>query len=221
MVINGMRSPLKMNYKFSILEKEIAFNGFFRLEKYRLRHTLYGGGWSQPLSRELFVRGECVAVLLYDPVADRVVLIEQFRVGAIALQPERAWLVEIVAGAVETGETVEDVAYREAEEEAGCQIQALHKIGQFFTSPGACGERLTLYCGKVDSAGVGGVHGLAYEHEDILVETVAFEEAFERVKTGVIDSAVPIIAIQWLALNRDWLRREWTAELRDFADSGG
>jgi len=200
-----------MDYKFSILEQETAFNGFFRLEKYRLRHTLYGGGWSHPLSRELFVRGECVAVLLYDPVADRVVLIEQFRVGAIALQPERAWLVEIVAGAVEAGETFEDVAYREAEEEAGCQILALHKIGRFFTSPGACGERLTLYCGKVDSTGVGGIHGLADEHEDILVETVAFEEAFGRVKTGAIDSAIPIIAIQWLALNRDWLRREWTA----------
>jgi len=209
-----------MNYKFSILEKETAFDGFFRLEKYRLQHTLYGGGWSRPLSRELFVRGECVAALLYDPVADRVVLIEQFRVGAIALQPERAWLVEIVAGAVETGETAEEVACREAEEEAGCQILALHKIGRFFTSPGACGERLTLYCGKVDSTGVGGIHGLADEQEDIWVETVAFEEAYERVKTGAIDSAIPIIAIQWLALNRDWLRREWTADLLGFTDSG-
>lgn len=198
-----------MNYQFSILEKEIAFNGFFRLEKYKLKHTLYAGGWSQPLSRELFVRGECVAVLLYDPMADKVVLIEQFRVGAIALQPERAWLVEIVAGAVEDGETVEAVAYREAEEEAGCQILSLHKIGRFFTSPGACGERLTLFCGKVDSAGIGGIHGLVDEHEDIWVKTVAFDEAFGMLETGVIDSAIPIIAIQWLALNREWLRREW------------
>jgi len=198
-----------MDYKFSILKQEPVYKGFFRLEKFSLKHTLFAGGWSPPLNRELFVRGECVAVLLYDPIADRVVLIEQFRVGALLLQPERAWLVEIVAGAVEAGETVEAVACREAWEEAGCTIQSLHKIGRFFTSPGAFGERLTLFCGRVDSAGVGGIYGLADEHEDILVKTVAFSEALTMVGTGVIDSAIPIIAIQWLALNRDWLRREW------------
>jgi ADP-ribose pyrophosphatase len=102
-----------MKKQFEILDKEIVYPGFFRMEKYRLKHTLFAGGWSPEISRELFVRGSCVAVLLYDPHADKVVLIEQFRAGAI-LQPDRAWLVEIVAGAIEEGETAEEVAYRES-----------------------------------------------------------------------------------------------------------
>ncbi|MDD5274329.1 MAG: NUDIX domain-containing protein, partial [Methylovulum sp.] len=157
-----------MTKAFSILSKETVYNGFFRLEKYRLKHTLYAGGWSAELNRELFVRGECVGVLLYDPHTDQVVLIEQFRVGALA-QPDHAWLVEIVAGAIEEGETASEVAYREALEEAGCTIEELLEISQFYTSPGGTAERLTLFCGKVDCTAVGGIHGLADEHEDIMV----------------------------------------------------
>ena len=180
----------------------------FRSEKYRLKHTLYEGGWSEELSRELFVRGECVGVLLYDPHADEVVLIEQFRVGAV-LHPERAWLVEIVAGAIEEGETATEVAYREAMEEAGCEIQELLEISQFYTTPGGSSERLTLFCGKVDAQNVGGVHGLVDEHEDILVKAVPFAEAYKMLENREIESAIPIIALQWLALNRVSLRERW------------
>jgi ADP-ribose pyrophosphatase len=197
-----------MTKKFNILDKQTPYNGFFRLEKYRLKHTLYGGGWSEELNRELFVRGECVGVLLYDPQSDEVVLIEQFRVGAL-LCPERAWLVEIVAGAIEEGETAADVAYREALEEAGCEIQELLEISQFYTTPGGSSERLTLFCGKVDAQNVGGVHGLVDEHEDILVKAVPFTEAYKMLETREIESAIPIIALQWLALNRISLRERW------------
>jgi len=197
-----------MKKQFQILNKRICYDGFFRLEKLTLKHTLYGGGWSDELSRELFIRGECVGVLLYDPYADKVVLIEQIRVGALA-EGERAWLVEIVAGAIESGETAEAVAYREAQEEAGCQIQELLPISQFYTTPGACGEKLSLFCGKIDSTGIGGLHGLAEEGEDIMVTTVSFEEAYAMLSNGSIISAIPIIAIQWLALNREKLRKRW------------
>ncbi|MDD5125572.1 NUDIX domain-containing protein [Methylovulum sp.] len=197
-----------MKKEFSILNKEILYDGFFRLEKYRLKHTLYAGGWSAELGRELFVRGECVGVLLYDPHTDQVVLIEQFRVGALQ-QPERAWLVEIVAGAIEEGETAVETAYREALEEAGCAIEELLEISRFYTTPGACAERLTLFCGKVDSTNVGGIHGLDEEHEDILVRAVDFADAYKMLETCEIDSAIPIIALQWLALNRTTLRRRW------------
>jgi ADP-ribose pyrophosphatase len=199
-----------MSQAFSILNHEILYNGFFRLEKYRLKHTLYAGGWSAELDRELFIRGECVGVLLYDPNTDQVVLIEQFRVGAL-VQPDRAWLVEIVAGAIEEGETAAEVAYREALEEAGCAIEELLEISRFYTSPGGTAERLTLFCGKVDSTGVGGVYGLAEEHEDILVRAVDFADAYRMLETREIESAIPIIAIQWLALNRTMLRQRWAA----------
>jgi len=199
-----------MKKQFEILQKEIVYPGFFRMEKYRLKHTMYGGGWSAEISRELFVRGDCAAVLLYDPKADKVVLIEQFRAGAI-LQPDRAWLVEIVAGAIEPGETAEEVAYRESMEEAGCAIEELIGISRFYTTPGCSSEWLTLFCGKVDSTQVGGVHGLDDEHEDILVRAVDFDEAYRMLENGEIASAIPIIAIQWLALNKQKLRQAWGA----------
>jgi ADP-ribose pyrophosphatase len=197
-----------MTKQFEVLDKEIVYSGFFRMEKYRLKHTLYAGGWSAEISRELFVRGSCVAVLLYDPHTDKVVLIEQFRAGAI-LQPDRAWLVEIVAGAIEEGETAEEVAYRESLEEAGCEIQELIVINEFYTTPGGAAERITLFCGKVDSSGVGGIHGLDHEDEDIWVRAVDFDEAYVMLENNEIESAIPIIAIQWLALNKQKLKQKW------------
>ncbi len=197
-----------MDKQFEILNKETVYQGFFRLEKYRLKHTLFGGGWSAEITRELFMRGSCVAVLLYDPDADKVVLIEQFRTGAI-LNPDKTWLVEIVAGAIEEGETANEVAYREALEEAGCEIQQLMIINEFYTTPGGSSEWITLFCGKVDSTQVGGIHGLDHEDEDILVRAVDFDEAYRMLENGEIESAIPIIAIQWLALNKQRLRKEW------------
>ena len=197
-----------MKKEFEILDKEVVYPGFFRMEKYRLKHTLFAGGWSSEISRELFVRGSCVAVLLYDPHADKVILIEQFRAGAI-LQPDRAWLIEIVAGAIEEGETAEEVAYRESFEEAGCEIQELMVINAFYTTPGCSAERITLFCGKVDSSKAGGIHGLDHEDEDILVRAVDFSEAYCMVENNEIESGIPIIAIQWLALNREKLRQKW------------
>jgi ADP-ribose pyrophosphatase len=197
-----------MSKEFKIINKEILYSGFFRMEKYCLQHTLYAGGWSAAINRELFVRGSCVAVLLYDPERDKLVLIEQFRAGAI-LQPDRAWLVEIVAGAIEEGETAIEVAYRESIEEAGCEIQELIVINEFYTTPGGASERITLFCGKIDSTKVGGIHGLDHEDEDIWVRSVDFDEAYRMVESNEIESAIPIIAIQWLALNKEKIRQKW------------
>jgi ADP-ribose pyrophosphatase len=194
--------------QFEVLDKQTVYQGFFRLEQYTLKHTLFNGGWSQPITRELFRRGNCVAVLLYDPDRDEVVLIEQFRVGAV-YQPQRAWLIEIVAGAIEDGETAEDVAYREAIEEAGCEIKELLEIQQFYTTPGGCSERITLFCGRVDSTAVGGVHGLVEEDEDIRVSAVKFADVFQMLEDGLIESGIPIIAIQWLYIHRDTLKTRW------------
>ena len=194
--------------QFEVLDKQTVYQGFFRLEQYTLKHTLFNGGWSQPITRELFRRGNCVAVLLYDPDRDEVVLIEQFRIGAV-YQPQRAWLIEIVAGAIEDGETAEDVAYREAIEEAGCEIKELLEIQQFYTTPGGCSERITLFCGRVDSTAVGGVHGLVEEDEDIRVSAVKFADVFQMLEDGLIESGIPIIAIQWLYIHRDTLKTRW------------
>ncbi len=195
-----------MERQFEIVGKESVYEGFFVMEKFRIRHTLFAGGWSGEISRELFRRNNCVAVVLYDPDEDKVVLIEQFRVGAAA-NSDRAWLVEIVAGAIDEGETAEQVAIRESKEEAGCEILELQLISKFYTTPGGSSEMISLFYGRVDSRQIGGIHGLAHEHEDILVYTAAFEEVYRMLEDGRIESGIPIIAVQWLALNRDKLRK--------------
>jgi ADP-ribose pyrophosphatase len=194
-----------MEKGFEILEEDSEYQGFFNLSSYKLRHTLFEGGWTEPIRRELFHRGHCVGVIPYDPVLDKVVLIEQFRIGAIKDKAD-PWLTEIVAGAVEAGESPDAVAYRESMEEAGCMIRELLRIGEFFTSPGGTSEKITLFCGLIDSSEVGGIHGLREEHEDIRTMVVDFEEAFSWIESGVVDSAIPIVGLQWLALNRGRLR---------------
>ncbi|HET8807395.1 MAG TPA: NUDIX domain-containing protein [Methylophaga sp.] len=195
--------------RFEIIAEKPVFEGFFAVKELTVRHTLYQGGWSASLKREVFHRGECVAVILYDAVEDAVVIIEQFRVGALQLNDERAWLLEIVAGAIEPGETPEDVARREALEESGCDIQELIKINAFFTSPGGTSELLHLFCGKIDSRNIGGFHGMEDENEDIAVAVLPFDDVYQLLNNGKIISAIPIIAIQWLYIHREQIRQKW------------
>lgn len=196
--------------KFEIIEQQLCYQGFFRLERYRLRHELFSGATSDVLTRELLERGHAAAVLPYDPERDTVVLIEQFRIGALN-DTYGPWLLEIVAGVVEEDESAESLVRREAVEEAGCIIQELLPICEFLVSPGGASERINLFCGRVDSSAVNGVHGLAEEGEDILVHVLPFEEALRLMTDGRIRSATPIIALQWLALHRDEVRAHWGA----------
>ena len=199
-----------MSQQIEILERETAFDGFFRIERFRLRHGLFAGGLSGTVTRELFERGNSAAVLLYDADRDEVVLTEQFRIGALNA-PGGAWLMEIVAGIVEPGERGEDVVRREAQEEADALVNDLIPICEYIASPGGSSERVALFCGKVDTSGMGGIHGLDEEDEDIKVHVVPFDEAFAMIETGTVNSAMPIMALQWLALNREWVRDRWAS----------
>ncbi len=185
-----------------------AYDGFFAVDRYRLRHALFAGGMGQEIVREVFERGHAAAVLPYDPVRDEVVLIEQFRIGAHA-GGRPPWLIEIVAGIIEDGETPADVARREAKEEAGCEIGRLEVVGNIIVSPGGSSEVVSIYCGETAAKGIGGVHGLAHEGEDIRVQVVPAAVAFDMVRTGKIYGAPPVIALQWLALNHADLRQRW------------
>ena len=193
-----------------VLNTEIVWKGFFRMDRLRLRHRLFAGGWGQPLTREVFERGHAAALLPYDPVRDEVVLIEQFRVGALTAGAE-PWLVEIVAGIIEDGETAEDVVRRETVEEAGCEVTDIVPVMDVFTTPGGSSERIAIFLGRVDAEGVGGVHGLADEGEDIRVFTESLDAALARLAHGGITNVIAVAALQWLALNRDKLRRQWLA----------
>ena len=192
-----------------VLQRETCFKGFYRLDRLQLRHRQFAGGMGPQLSRELFVRHDAVCVLPYDPQRDSVVLIEQFRVGAMD-KSSNPWLLELVAGLIDKDEQPEEVAHREAEEEAALQLAALWPITQYYPSPGGSDERVHLYLGRCDSEGVGGVHGLAEEGEDIRVHVWPLEDALQAVKDGRIDNAASIIALQWLALNRAEVRGLWS-----------
>jgi ADP-ribose pyrophosphatase len=194
-------------YLYEILEEITAYRGFFRLLQFKLRHTLFRGGWSKILTRELFCRGDCVAVVPYDPLTDQVVLIEQFRAGALPHAEDTKWMLEIVAGAIEEGETAEEVARRELQEEAGLKPLELSLITRFYTSPGGSSERISLFYARVEAAQAGGICGLDAEDEDIKVHVLSFCEAFAKLESGAINSAIPILGLQWLALHRDRLRR--------------
>lgn len=184
-----------------ILNQGVKYGGFFCIKHIKLRHRLFAGGWTVPFSRELFERGESAAVLLYDKARDCIVMIEQFRIGLIG--EEDPWMTEIVAGMIEKGESPEEVARREAEEETGCRQVDLKKISRYFPSAGGSSEAIHLFCGLVDSEGIDGVHGVEGENEDIRVKKVSFDEACRMVDQGEIRDAASIIAILWLRLNKE------------------
>jgi ADP-ribose pyrophosphatase len=192
-----------------VVEKKTAYSGYFRIDRYRLRYSLYEGGTSPEVVREIFERGQVAALLMIDPDRDAVVLIEQFRPGPFAAG-DPPWLIETVAGVIEGDESAEEMARREAMEEANCEITDLFPIMRFFTSPGASTESVTLFCGRVDSSNAGGVHGLDDEGEDIRVMVVSVDEALSLLNEGRIVNAKTIIALQWLAANYDSVKHRWS-----------
>jgi ADP-ribose pyrophosphatase len=191
-----------------VLDRTVPHAGFLTVQRYRLRHRLFGGGWTPPLEREVCLRGSAAGVLPYDPERDALVLVEQFRMGPYAAG-EAPWMIEIVAGFIEDGETPEAVAARECVEECGCTVGALLPITRYFPSPGGLAERVHLFCGKVDSRQAARVGGLVHDSEDIRVQVVPWRVARGQIARGGYANAATVIALQWLALNRRRVRRAW------------
>lgn len=186
----------------------VAFQGRFRVSRYEFRHGLYQGGQSAILKREVFERGTAAAVLPYDPRRDEVVLIRQFRAGSyVAGRHPFTW--EIVAGIIEGDESPEDLARREAVEEASLEVGEVIPIHDVILSPGACSEGCVIFLGHVDTTNAGGIFGLESEGENILVKVLPFAEVRTMLEHGEIDNAIGVIALQWLALHRDEVRARW------------
>jgi len=198
-----------MKYEAEILDTETGYDGFFELKRFHLRHSLYAGGWSKELIRERVERKEASSVLLYDPELDQVVMIEQFRIGAMESGRE-AWLLETIGGLLEPGESPDEVAIRESMEEAGCEAIELEPICEFYVSPGTATEKIHLFCARVDASNAGGIHGIDEEGEDIRVEVLSSEEVIAELYGGRVNSTSAIIAIQWLAMNKERIRGKWS-----------
>ncbi|MBE3917212.1 ADP-ribose diphosphatase [Vibrio parahaemolyticus] len=190
-----------------IISKESVFEGFFKMVKYRFKHKLFAGGWSDVVEREMFERGHAAAMLPYDPKTDQVVIIEQIRIGA--LEHEHPWQLEIVAGMIDRDESAEEVIRREAEEEAGITVGRVASVTSYYPSSGGCSEKLDVFVGEVDASKAHGIHGLDYEDEDIRVHVLSREQAYQWVKDGRFENGASIIALQWLQLNHQELRSQW------------
>ena len=202
-------SPVTFDKKdVEIIARETLYRGFFSLNLYRFRHRLFNGEMSPEITREIFERGHAAVLLPYDPVRDEVVLIEQLRIAAVDTS-NSPWLLEMVAGMIETGESVEDVCRREAQEEAGVVVGRCKPVLSYLASPGGTSERLSLMVGEVDATQAKGIHGLVDENEDIRVHVVSREQAYQWVEEGKIDNAASVIALQWLQLHYEKLRTEW------------
>ena len=183
-----------------VQEETTIHSGFLNLRQYAITHKLFNGGTSAVLNRESIVRPSSVGVILYDPSRQQVVLVEQFRMGPF-LSNDDPWLLEVVAGMSEPGETLDAVARREVAEETGYQVTSLLPVTDFYLSPGASNEKLKLYCALVDASRAGGTFGVANEGEDIKVHVLSLSDAYDMVTDGRINNAPAVIALQWLKLH--------------------
>ena len=185
-----------MHYR--LIDKRSLYNGFFRLDAFTVEHDRFDGG-NQIIVREHLERGDAVAILLYDPARDAVLFIEQFRIGPAVrsdVREQDAWLIEIVAGMVDEGETPETCARRECVEEAGYAPERLQPLGSYYATPGGSSEHIYLYLGEVNAdKPCGGGGGLDEEHEDIRTLWVGRKQAMRWVHEGRINSAAPMLAL--------------------------
>lgn len=187
--------------QWSLESRNTVHQGFYQIDTVAFRHELHTGGSTGLVERELFVRGNVVGVIPYDPATDSVALLEQFRIGAMHQSPD-PWLTEIVAGMIDTDETPEQVAIREAREEAGLNLESVQLISHYLASPGASTEEVFIYYAETDLSDIGGLHGVADEDEDIRVSVISADDAFALMDKGVIKNALSIIGLQWLKLKR-------------------
>lgn len=203
-------TPIVFNKKDVFnLTKRILYKGFFSLYEYRFQYRKFDGSVSEAVTREILDRGHAVVLLAYDDKRDEVVLIEQIRIAAIDTQ-DTPWMLELIAGMMDhDNESSEEVAKREAMEEAGIMVGQCKPIISYLASPGGLTEQLHILVGQVDSSTARGVHGLAEENEDIKVHVVSREQAYQWVEEGIINNAASIIALQWLQLNHQSLKDEW------------
>lgn len=195
-------APVFGRQDVEVLDLAICHQGHLRVEKLQLRCRLYEGGWSAPFFREVLKREQGVGVLPYDPVADKLLLVEQFRVGCLEDLANGPWALELIAGLQDTEEDLETLVRREAREEAGLALAGpLLPVAAYYNSPGGSSERLSVYCARFDSSHGTGVYGVAGESENIRTVILDRQVALAALSAGRINNAMSIIALQWLQLN--------------------
>lgn len=184
------------------------YASFFAVEEYDVAWRRFDSAMSATVTRAVFVSGDAVTVLPYDPVRDRVLVVEQFRAGPLARGDAQPWQIEGVAGRIDPGETPEEAARRESVEEAGLQIGALLPVASYYPSPGGLSEYIYSYVALTDLPdGAAGVFGVEAEAEDIRGHLMGFDALMALVNSGEIDNAPLILTALWLQRERGRLRQ--------------
>ena len=190
-----------------VLARHEPYAAFFAVEEHALRHRQHDGTFGPTLQRAAFVSGDAVTVLPYDPVRDRVLLIEQFRFGPHVRGDSNPWQLEVIAGRIDAGENAEAAARREAAEEAGLALDRLLQIAAYYPSPGAYAEFLYSYLAIADLPdGIEGTFGVAGEAEDIRTHLVPFDRLMALCASGEIGNAPTLLSSLWLSRERPQLR---------------
>ena len=189
-----------MSPKFKILDKKNIHDGFFKMNEVTLKYKKYNGDWSNAIKRELFGGAQVSAVLPYDPVNKKIVLIQQFRPGTISKDCSN-YLDEIVAGMIDTGESPEVTAKRECLEETGCEVNNLRFIQGYFPAPGSSESFYNLFLGEVIAPDKEIIRGQENENEDILVKSYSFDQVKTKMEKKEILNGLTLIALQWFFLN--------------------
>jgi ADP-ribose pyrophosphatase len=204
-----MPKPLPSHPDVEIAGSQTVSARYLRIDTLRFRHRLFSGEWSAERNYDVLRRGQAVAIVLYDPDHDRVVLIEQFRLPAL-LAGSSPWQLEAAAGLIDTDETPQAVAVRETHEETGLAVIGEPiPIQHYLSSAGNSDEGIFLFCGRVDSTAAAGVHGLPEEHEDIRVVVKTLAEVETLLDVGAIESGHTLIGLHWFLRHRERLRRLW------------
>ncbi len=198
-------SPSFGHKDVTLHKEETLYDGYFKMKRYTLSHPSFSGKTIGPFTREIFERGHATICLPYDPIRNEVVLIEQFRPGPYVHGVDESWIIETVAGIIDDGQTPEEVAIRESQEEAGCEINKLIDAGFYYPTGGGSTESLHCYIGICDTSEIGGLHGLDIESEDIRAFTCSLSEAVEAALSGKITNMPLVVLLQWLALKKSTL----------------
>ncbi|MGI4954306.1 MAG: NUDIX domain-containing protein [Janthinobacterium lividum] len=207
--------PIPAHPDVVLEQQETVWSGRFDVDVVKFRHRRFDGTMSGLRTWEVFRRGPAAALLPYDPWTDQVVLMEQFRLPALAAGMEPV-MMEIPAGLCDTGEAPEATVRREIQEEIGLQADRVVPFGDVVLTPGGSDERCSLFAGRVRAPaagpdGIAGTAGLASEQEDIRVRVLPAALAIERAVDGQYSNSVTMLALLWLAARRERLRAEWLA----------
>ncbi|WP_135503124.1 NUDIX domain-containing protein [Roseovarius aestuariivivens] len=193
--------------RVEVLSRRATHQGYFLTETYELRHPGFEGGMSEALRREVFVATDAAIVLPYDPVRDRVLLVEQFRMRPFGRGDPYPWVLEPVAGRIDAGESAETCARRECVEEAGLDLHALEHVSSHYCSPGCSTERFHCFVGLCDLPEMTrGLGGLETEHEDIRTHVLSFAAGMDLVRSGEANIGPMILLFLWLERERARLR---------------